>query len=378
MTIAKRGGSFEATINHRGGRYRRSFPDKHAARVWEAETQAQLLKGEDPDMGARARVEDGKPTTMQALYDYVWKHHWASQRAASTHAINGTQVVQILGGHLPIAKVDVFSIDKLSSKLKGTGNGPATINRKLAALSKMLTVAVELEVIPRKPKIRKLKEDKGRSFRFTDELEARALRFFESIGNALMVSYVTVALDTGMRQGECLSLAWKSVDGRFVRLDGTDCKSGKPRSIPLTPRASAAFESLRSGHRTSRVFEGLTRPAIRHYWGRLADHLGLEDEPCFVPHIMRHEFCSRLADRGLAAPLIQALAGHSSLIVTQRYINLSPVALEDAIEALAKSYVRLPVASGRPATCHAPEVITLHQDRNIGNPGVSVKNSNFN
>jgi len=53
-----------------------------------------------------------------------------------------------------------------------------------------------------------------------------------------------------------------------------------------------------------------------------------------VPHILRHEFCSRLADRGVNAAAIHRLAGHSSLVVTQRYINLSPVGLEDAISAL--------------------------------------------
>jgi site-specific recombinase XerD len=63
----------------------------------------------------------------------------------------------------------------------------------------------------------------------------------------------------------------------------------------------------------------------------------LLDDRDFVPHIMRHEFCSRLADRGLNAAVIKELAGHSSLVVTQRYIRVGAQALVDAIAALEKS-----------------------------------------
>ncbi len=45
-------------------------------------------------------------------------------------------------------------------------------------------------------------------------------------------------------------------------------------------------------------------------------------------HILRHTFCSHLAMRGAPARAIQELAGHQDLATTQRYMHLSPAALE--------------------------------------------------
>ena len=51
-------------------------------------------------------------------------------------------------------------------------------------------------------------------------------------------------------------------------------------------------------------------------------------------HILRHTFCSHLAMRGAPARAIQELAGHQDLITTQRYMHLSPAAIEGAIRLL--------------------------------------------
>jgi site-specific recombinase XerD len=51
-------------------------------------------------------------------------------------------------------------------------------------------------------------------------------------------------------------------------------------------------------------------------------------------HILRHTFCSHLAMRGAPAKAIQELAGHTDLKTTQRYMHLSPAALESAIHLL--------------------------------------------
>jgi hypothetical protein len=54
-------------------------------------------------------------------------------------------------------------------------------------------------------------------------------------------------------------------------------------------------------------------------------------------HILRHTFCSHLAMRGAPARAIQELAGHQDLDTTQRYMHLSPAALDAAIRLLDES-----------------------------------------
>jgi len=52
-------------------------------------------------------------------------------------------------------------------------------------------------------------------------------------------------------------------------------------------------------------------------------------------HALRHTFCSHLAMHdGAAAKAIQELAGHEDLSTTQRYMHLSPKAVESAIRLL--------------------------------------------
>jgi site-specific recombinase XerC len=51
-------------------------------------------------------------------------------------------------------------------------------------------------------------------------------------------------------------------------------------------------------------------------------------------HILRHTFCSHLAMQGAPPRAIQELAGHRELGVTQRYMHLSPAALDSAIRLL--------------------------------------------
>src|SRR5262249_25790509 len=57
-------------------------------------------------------------------------------------------------------------------------------------------------------------------------------------------------------------------------------------------------------------------------------------------HVLRHTFCSHLAMRGAPARAIQELAGHVDLTTTQRYMHLSPAAIEGAIRLLESAGVR--------------------------------------
>jgi len=50
--------------------------------------------------------------------------------------------------------------------------------------------------------------------------------------------------------------------------------------------------------------------------------------------MLRHTFSSHLAMQGAVPGAIQQLAGHQDLATTQRYMHLSPAAVEGAIRLL--------------------------------------------
>jgi integrase len=148
----------------------------------------------------------------------------------------------------------------------------------------------------------------------------------------------------GRRSGEMVALEWADID--FVqrqlcvqRSSWTGSiaspKSGRIRYVPLTTRLAAALRDSRH-LRGSLVLDQddgspLTEGQVQGFVRRTARHAGLFNNG---PHMLRHTFCSHLAMRGAPARAIQELAGHSDLTTTQRYMHLSPAALDSAIRLL--------------------------------------------
>jgi site-specific recombinase XerD len=75
----------------------------------------------------------------------------------------------------------------------------------------------------------------------------------------------------------------------------------------------------------------LTEKLVQNLVGGAARKANLRNNG---PHILRHTICSHLAMRGAPARAIQELAGHQDLGTTQRYMHLSPAAVQGAIRLL--------------------------------------------
>ncbi len=338
MQVQQRGASWQASVSHKGERYRRSFKTRSDALRWALEAEERLGKGDLPDMGGRSVAGSGKPRTMQQLLDWTYETRWRSQRSSAKSRTNAQEVVDILGPNLSIDRMDAFMVGKVRMQLMKSGVSNATINRKMAALGAMMTEADRLELITRKPRIDRLEETEKRQFRFTPEIEAKAIALFNRLGQEWMADFILISLYTGLRQGEVLGLRFDDCMNSSITV--TETKSGKNRVIPMNEQVRDALKRRMYANLDTpegslrKPFAEYSASAVAAQWHKLRVNLGLVDEPSFVPHILRHEFCSRLADKGVAAQVIQKLAGHSSLLVTQRYINLSPVGLKDAVSRL--------------------------------------------
>lgn len=85
---------------------------------------------------------------------------------------------------------------------------------------------------------------------------------------------VILAIETGMRRGELLSIRWDDFDptSRVIHLMKT--KNGYERTVPLSP---VALRTLTSLPRTDdRVFP-LKPYAVRQGWNRLVTRAGVQD-----------------------------------------------------------------------------------------------------
>ena len=67
---------------------------------------------------------------------------------------------------------------------------------------------------------------------------------------------------------------------------------------------------------------------------RLLRKLGLQERSF---HSLRHSFLTRLVRRGASVEAVRMLAGHSSLLVTERYVHATASDLHRAISLLRKT-----------------------------------------
>ena len=142
------------------------------------------------------------------------------------------------------------------------------------------------------------------------------------------------------------ALEWMDVDlpKRQLRVQRSDWKGqvtapkgGRTRIVPMTSRLASALQAHRHlrGGRVLCQDDGkpLTRKIVRDYVLKASRRAFLRSQGV---HVLRHTFCSHLAMRGAPARAIQELAGHKDLSTTQRYMHLSPAAIEDGIRLLER------------------------------------------
>ena len=166
---------------------------------------------------------------------------------------------------------------------------------------------------------------------------------------------IKLSQEAGLRCGEMMALEWKDIDFTKGQLcvarsewkgHVTDPKGGRLRYVPLTSRLAEALRLARHS-RHARVLcdqhgQSLTQKVVQGIMRRVARRAGVTKGV----HILRHTFCSHLAMQGAPARAIQELAGHQDLATTQRYMHLSPAAIEGAIRLLDRPGSRHGVGDG--------------------------------
>lgn len=233
-------------------------------------------------------------------------------------------------------------VQRLKAKL--LKKAPKTVNNTLSVLGTLLRVAVEWSVIERMPcTIRLLRTAHPvATFHDFDEYE----RLIDAARAVDVQAHLVVLLggDAGLRCGEMMALEWTDVDlsKRQMKVQRSDWKGhvtvpkgGRARIVPMTSRLASALSAHRHlrGARVLCLEDGqpLTQKIVRNLVLRAARRALLRNQGV---HVLRHTFCSHLAMRGAPARAIQELAGHKDLSTTQRYMHLSPAAIEGAIRLL--------------------------------------------
>ncbi|MGW9820304.1 integrase [Methylorubrum extorquens] len=198
---------------------------------------------------------------------------------------------------------------------------PATVKRELAIIRHCIEIAMRewslsITINPA-IRIRLPRADNARDRRLTEAEYRRLMVALDNSKRWYMKPIVIVALETGMRRGEILSLEAKNVN----LLDGIAhlplTKNGKPRRVPLT---QLAIDTLRPLISRPKLFP-VSAPSVRQGWLNIANEADLVD---FRLHDCRHEAISRFFEMGLSIPEVALISGHQSLAMLHRYTHLRP------------------------------------------------------
>ncbi|MBC2884778.1 site-specific integrase [Ochrobactrum sp. CM-21-5] len=224
---------------------------------------------------------------------------------------------------------DQEMLDSVIGSLRERGNSNATINRKMAALSKLLRKAHKMGDIFNLPEFIRQKERVGR-IRFLEYAEEK--RLFSAIKTRCEDSYRLSGflVDTGCRLGEAIGLTWNDVQDQRVTFWLT--KSNRSRTVPLTRRARKAANIPHE--RLKGPFSMLTQVRFRQIWNEAKMEVGLGADDQVVPHILRHTCASRLVRGGIDIRRVQMWLGHQTLQMTMRYAHLATHDLDSCVKVL--------------------------------------------
>jgi integrase len=212
----------------------------------------------------------------------------------------------------------------------GTPRSGTTVNRYLAAISHVYTIAwKEWNWVDHNPvlNVRRYKEPRGRVRYLDDQERQRLLDTCKKSRNPILYTIVILALSTGMRKGEILGLKWRNVDFDKNRIVIQETKNGERRAVPLVCSALQLIKRLwvnRSCSIDDFIFhsaEDLTkRGCIRTAWENAVKRAGIQD---FRFHDLRHSTASYLAMNGASLLDIAEILGHKTLQMVKRYSHLS-------------------------------------------------------
>jgi integrase len=206
---------------------------------------------------------------------------------------------------------------------------PGTVIRDLGLLRSIFEVArLEWDLpLQENPvaKVRKPKAPDPRERRLLPGELERLLEAVKACRNQWLRSIILLAVETGMRRGELLSLRWDDVcfDTNTVLIRIT--KNGHARRIPLSPDAVIILEGRQrhSDTNTDMVFP-ISANAFRLAWERCRRRVAstYPDITDLRFHDLRHEAVSRFFELGLSVPEVALISGHRDPRMLFRYTHL--------------------------------------------------------
>ncbi len=246
-------------------------------------------------------------------------------------------------GNVQLSAISRRSIQENIMKIQQRSSG-ATSNRHLSLVSKIFSLAIELEAYEGDnpcSRIKKFQESTGRERFLSKEEIKRLLGVLDGFTGNISALLIRFLLFTGLRRGEVVRLLWEDIDPDFqqVRFRMENAKSNKSRFVGMNSLAQGVLQELKvlsiSGN--PYVFPGaipgthLANPNKTFIAVKRKAGLGN-----LRIHDLRHSFASLSLAGGASLFEVQKMLGHADHKTTQKYAHVTEFAIKIATENTAK------------------------------------------
>lgn len=286
----------------------------------------------------------GKSITVPELLDRYCKER-EKTRARNTILRDKTLKKHIAGyfGQYSLANVTPDICNEYRQHRYEQGKAPATVNRELTLLRNAYNVAIRTYKWCAKNPVSETKFDRENNSRdrwLTVDEESRLLNSLEGRYREIVI----IALYTGMRQDEVLSLKWHQIDLSRRTIVILESKNKEKRTIPVNQTVCDLLMEKRKVRHISNYFfpsqagTKIHASKITRAFVKARKKAGIEN---FRFHDLRHTFATRLAQAGVDLYKISKLLGHRDITTTQRYAHHYPESLRSSVEVLDSATILL-------------------------------------
>ena len=317
-SFRKRGDKWQARVHRRDHcPVVKSFNTRADAVKWARHTESQL------DLGTLAPKAAMPP--LIRIVDRYLAEVTPTKKGAAQELNRGRQIARTPLGSMQLDKITSELLSKYrDGRLHEVSNN--TVRLELAFISVVFEQCAKewgYRVSNPVKQIRIPKPGNPRQRRLRPGEEDALLAACAASSATYLHSLVVLAIETGMRFGELVSITWDNVDFGARTIHLPDTKNGHARTVPLSTRALGTLKSRPSSDGV-KIF-AQHRGTIRAAFGAALKRSGVGSDLRF--HDLRHEAVTRLFEKGLNPIEVGMISGHRSMSMLQRYTHMRPEGL---------------------------------------------------